>query len=63
MFMRLNNSPSPMRLVALDDATSSLKSSDEREILDQFLEQREGKTVIFVASRFTHLAKHADLIL
>ncbi|KAF9220125.1 P-loop containing nucleoside triphosphate hydrolase protein [Gyrodon lividus] len=60
-FMRLNNRD--IKLVVVDEATSSLDPVAERDILSEFRKSRKGKTMIFVTHRFHHLAKDADQIL
>lgn len=59
--MRLLNSDT--RLLMVDEPTSALDSIAERDIFEEFLNLRKGKTVIFVTPRFGSLAKRADLIL
>ncbi|KAF9002777.1 P-loop containing nucleoside triphosphate hydrolase protein [Cyathus striatus] len=60
-FMKIMNND--LRLIVVDEPTSALDPIAERDILQNILEFREGKTVIFVSHRFGNLVKHADLIL
>ncbi|KAG1792125.1 P-loop containing nucleoside triphosphate hydrolase protein [Suillus plorans] len=60
-FMRINHTD--IRLVVVDEATSSLDPITERDILSQFNHVRQGKTMILVTHRFHHLVKEADQII
>ncbi|KAG2135189.1 P-loop containing nucleoside triphosphate hydrolase protein [Suillus bovinus] len=60
-FMRINHTD--IRLVVVDEATSSLDAITERDILSQFHHVRQGKTIILVTHRFHHLVKVADQII
>ncbi|KAH7904878.1 P-loop containing nucleoside triphosphate hydrolase protein [Hygrophoropsis aurantiaca] len=60
-FMKINNGK--IKLVVVDEATSSLDPVAERDLLTQFLRVRNGKTMIFVTHRFQHLARKADQII
>jgi len=60
-FMRINHTD--IKLVVVDEATSSLDAITERDILTQFHHVRQGKTMILVTHRFHHLVKEADQII
>lgn len=60
-FMRINHSD--IRLVVVDEATSSLDPITECDILSKFHQVRQGKTMILVTHRFHHLVKEADKII
>ncbi|KAG1827639.1 P-loop containing nucleoside triphosphate hydrolase protein [Suillus subaureus] len=60
-FMRINHTD--IRLVVVDEATSSLDAITERDILSEFHHVRQGKTMILVTHRFHHLVKEADQIM
>ncbi|TFK32822.1 P-loop containing nucleoside triphosphate hydrolase protein [Crucibulum laeve] len=60
-FMRVKNSS--VKLLVVDEPTSSLDPIAERELFNRFRELRDGRTVIFVSHRFGNLVKHADLIM
>ncbi|KAG2097921.1 P-loop containing nucleoside triphosphate hydrolase protein [Suillus discolor] len=60
-FMRINHTD--IRLVVVDEATSSLDAIMERDILSQFHHVRQGKTMILVTHHFHHLVKEADQIM
>ncbi|KAG2366089.1 P-loop containing nucleoside triphosphate hydrolase protein [Suillus spraguei] len=60
-FMRINHTD--IRLVVVDEATSSLDAITERDILSEFHHVRQGKTMILVTHRFHHLVKEADQII
>ncbi|KAG0701690.1 P-loop containing nucleoside triphosphate hydrolase protein [Suillus ampliporus] len=60
-FMRINHTN--IKLVVVDEATSSLDTITERDILSEFHRVRQGKTMILVTHRFHHLVKEADLII
>lgn len=60
-FMRINHTD--IKLVVVDEATSSLDAITERDILSKFHHVRQGKTMILVTHRFHQLAKEADQIL
>ena len=59
--MRVKNSD--IKLLVVDEPTSALDAIAERDLFNQFLEMRQGKTIIFVSHRFGYLVKNADLIL
>jgi ABC-type bacteriocin/lantibiotic exporter with double-glycine peptidase domain len=54
---------SDIRLLVVDEPTSAFDPIAERDLFNEFLGMREGKTVIFVTHRFGYLVKKADLIL
>ncbi|KAG1765849.1 P-loop containing nucleoside triphosphate hydrolase protein [Suillus placidus] len=60
-FMRINHTD--IRLVVVDEATSSLDAITERDIISEFHHVRQGKTMILVTHRFHHLVKEADQII
>lgn len=60
-FMRINHTD--IRLVVVDEATSSLDAITELDILSEFHHVRQGKTMILVTHRFHHLVKEADQII
>ncbi|KAK0209689.1 P-loop containing nucleoside triphosphate hydrolase protein [Armillaria fumosa] len=51
-----------VRFVAVDEPTSALDSEGEFVLFDNLIQEREGKTMIFVTHRFGHLTKRADLV-
>ncbi|KAG1725716.1 P-loop containing nucleoside triphosphate hydrolase protein [Suillus paluster] len=60
-FMRINHTD--IKLVVVDEATSSLDAITEHDILSEFHRVRKGKTMILVTHRFHHLVKEADQII
>ncbi|KAF9445376.1 P-loop containing nucleoside triphosphate hydrolase protein, partial [Macrolepiota fuliginosa MF-IS2] len=59
-FMRFN--AGKIRFLAVDEPSSALDAEGEELLLDNLLQEREGKTIIFVTHRFGKLTKQADLI-
>ncbi|KAJ6455944.1 P-loop containing nucleoside triphosphate hydrolase protein [Mycena vitilis] len=60
-FMRFTSGA--VKLVCVDEPSSSLDPEAERQLFENLRHVREGKTMIFVTHRFAHLTKHADVIL
>ncbi|KAJ7778846.1 P-loop containing nucleoside triphosphate hydrolase protein [Mycena maculata] len=60
-FMRLTSGK--IRLLIADEPSSNLDPQGEWELFQNILQERKGKTMIFVTHRFGHLTRHADLIL
>ena len=52
-----------IRFVAVDEPTSALDAEGELQLFTRLLEERQGKTMIFVTHRFGYLTKHADIIM
>ncbi|KAJ7650167.1 P-loop containing nucleoside triphosphate hydrolase protein [Roridomyces roridus] len=63
MFSRLLQLKDKAKLIVCDEATGAMEPCAERRILERLREQKQGKTVIFVAQRFAELAEMADVIL
>ncbi|RXW11362.1 hypothetical protein EST38_g14494, partial [Candolleomyces aberdarensis] len=59
-FMRMHSEK--IRFVAVDEPTSALDAEGELQLFTRLLEERQGKTMIFVTHRFGYLTKHADMI-
>ena len=59
--MRVKNGD--IRLLIVDEPTSSLDPIAERDLFKRFIQLRKGRTTIFVTHRFGHVVKQADLIL
>ncbi|KAJ7611789.1 P-loop containing nucleoside triphosphate hydrolase protein [Roridomyces roridus] len=60
-FMRFTSNT--VKLVCVDEPSSSLDPQAEWQLFNNLRQVREGKTMIFVTHRFGHLTKHADVIL
>ncbi|KAK7036001.1 ABC transporter protein [Favolaschia claudopus] len=60
-FMRLTTGK--IRLVVADEPSSNLDPQGESELLQNLIDERQGKTMIFVTHRLGILTKEADLIL
>ncbi|KAJ7041950.1 P-loop containing nucleoside triphosphate hydrolase protein [Mycena alexandri] len=60
-FMRLTCGE--VKLIIADEPSSNLDPRGESEMFRNLLNERQGKTMIFVTHRFGHLTKQADLIL
>jgi ABC-type transport system involved in cytochrome bd biosynthesis fused ATPase/permease subunit len=52
-----------VRLVVVDEPSSAMDPTGEFELFQKLLDDRAGKTMIFITHRFGHLTKRADLIL
>ena len=59
--MRLNSKD--IKLLAVDEPTSALDAEAEERLLEKFLEEKKGRTVIFVTHKFGKLTRKADLIM
>ncbi|KAJ6630319.1 P-loop containing nucleoside triphosphate hydrolase protein [Mycena sp. CBHHK59/15] len=59
-FMRFTSGA--VRLVCVDEPSSSLDPEGEWELFKNLRLVREGKTMVFVTHRFGHLTRHADAI-
>ncbi len=51
-----------VKFVAVDEPSSALDPEGEALLFGNLIDERDGKTMIFVTHRFGHLAKRADLI-
>ena len=51
------------KLVFVDEPTSAMDPTGERDLFETLRRMRAGKTMVFVTHRFGHLTRHADLIL
>ncbi|KAJ6606097.1 P-loop containing nucleoside triphosphate hydrolase protein [Mycena vulgaris] len=60
-FMRFSSGT--VKLVCVDEPSSSLDPEGEWQLFKNLRQVRSGKTMIFVTHRFAHLTKHADVIL
>ncbi|KAJ7932751.1 P-loop containing nucleoside triphosphate hydrolase protein [Mycena leptocephala] len=60
-FMRLTSGT--VKLIIADEPSSNLDPQGEWELFKNLMDERQGKTVVFVTHRFGHLTKQADLIL
>ncbi|KAJ6455965.1 P-loop containing nucleoside triphosphate hydrolase protein [Mycena vitilis] len=60
-FMRFTSGA--VKLVCVDEPSSSLDPEAEWQLFQNLRQVREGKTMIFVTHRFAHLTKHADVII
>ncbi|KAF7353884.1 ABC transporter protein [Mycena venus] len=60
-FMRLTTGK--VRLIVADEPSSNLDPKGESELFNNLIDERQGKTMIFVTHRFGFLTEHADLIL
>jgi energy-coupling factor transporter ATP-binding protein EcfA2 len=52
-----------VKLIIADEPSSNLDPQGEWELFKNLMDERQGKTVVFVTHRFGHLTKQADLIL
>ncbi|KAJ6567102.1 P-loop containing nucleoside triphosphate hydrolase protein [Mycena capillaripes] len=60
-FMRLTSKR--IKLVVADEPSSSLDPQGEAELFKNLIDERQGKTMIFVTHRFGQITKQADVIL
>lgn len=60
-FMRMRSGK--VRLVVVDEPSSALDPKAELQLFDRLRQSRAGKTMVFVTHRFSHLTKHADMIM
>ena len=59
--MRFNSGH--VKFVAVDEPSSALDADGELQLFNKLLDEREGKTMVFVTHRFGHLTQHADAIM